>query len=177
MSSFPSRFELAFWSALPMLITLCFVVLYILPKHIGGLGNVMPPLHLVVMFYWGMLHIKSIPYWFVFLVGLLLDALTGLPLGASSLVYLLFMLLMRIQRKYVHKEGFLIKWALFSALLLVMAGLQWLLVTSLGTTAHALFPLFIQWLITVCFYPAMSRVFDVMHGYVSSRKLVLLHTK
>ena len=137
----------------------------------------MPPLHMAAIFYWGMADIRQMPYWFVFLCGILVDAVTGLPLGSSSFLYVFFVLLLRMQRRYVHKEGFLASWAFFSALLLVTSGIQWLMITSLGKTTHALFPLFMQWLITVCCYPFISRIFNVVHAFVSSRKFTLLHTR
>ncbi len=177
MAGFSRRLSLTFWSAIPMLVTTVFMALYLLPKHITGLAGVMPPLHMAAIFYWGMADTRQMPYWFMFLAGILVDVVTGLPLGVSSLLYVLFMVFLRMQRRFVHKEGFIMNWAFFSALLLVMCGIQWLMITSLGTTTHALFPLFIQWVITVCCYPLLSKIFDVVHGFVSSHKFILLHTK
>ncbi|MFO0388207.1 MAG: rod shape-determining protein MreD [Alphaproteobacteria bacterium] len=177
MAGFYNKAALTFWSAVPMMVTLVLVMLYLVPKHAATFSNVMPMLHITAVFYWGMANYKHMPYWFVFCIGLLIDGVTGLPLGITSMIYVLFVLFMRLQRKYVHKEGFLVHWAFFSALLLVMFGIEWLVVTSLGSTAHALLPLLIQWLITVCFYPFASRIFDVLQAFVSSRRLMLLHTK
>jgi rod shape-determining protein MreD len=177
MSGFTHKTALTFWSVVPMIATLVLVVLYLVPKHAATFSNVMPMLHMTSVFYWGIINIRHMPYWFVFIIGMLVDAVTGLPLGISSMVYVFFVLFMRMQRKYVHKEGFLIHWAFFSALLMVIFGIKWLFITSLGTTAHALLPLFIQWLITVCCYPFASKIFDVLQAFVSSRRLTLLHTK
>ncbi len=177
MSAFKNKCALVFWFSVPMLVTLLFVILYVLPKHAFAFSNVMPLLHMASIFYWGMLGHRQMPYWFVFAMGVLIDVVTGLPLGLSSLVYILFVVFMRMQRRFVHKEGFLINWAFFSALLLVMSGVQWLLVTSLGSTQHALLPLFMQWLITAFCYPVVSRIFDVLQALISSRRLTLLHTK
>src|ERR1700722_13163714 len=99
------RFELFFLSALPALITAALAVFFLASKHIAGLSHFMPLLPLIPVFYWGMAHAREMPYWFVFPLGLMQDAVTGLPLGLSSLLYIFFLLLLHAQRKYIHKEG------------------------------------------------------------------------
>lgn len=177
MAGFTRRAALAFWSTIPMMLTVMLMAAYLVPKHITSLAGIVPLMHMIAIFYWAMADIRNMPYWFVFLAGVLIDVLTGLPLGISSLLYVIFVMFLRMQRKFVHKEGFFANWAFFGALLMVICGIQWLLITSLGDTNHSLFPLFIQWLITVCCYPIFSRMFDGVHAVIASRKFSLLHSK
>lgn len=176
MASLSTRLELTFWSILPSVITLLLILVYIMPKHIGGLSSVMPILHMIPIFYWGMASPREMPYWFVFIAGILMDVAMGLPLGITALLYIMFLVLMRVQLRFVHKEGFVVKWLYFGALLLVMLGLQWLLAVSQAFTAHELLPLFMQWLLTVCCYPAFSRLFDALRHRATSRRLHIHYT-
>ena len=76
------RIALIFWSAIPALITLALLSFYLVPKHIDGLDSFMPLLPLIPMFYWGINDDRLMPYWFVFLVGLLPRCSGGPTVGA-----------------------------------------------------------------------------------------------
>lgn len=169
------RFELFFLSSLPMLITALLAVFFLIAKHIGGLNHFMPILPLIPVFYWGMAHARDMPFWFVFLLGLVLDAVMGLPLGLSSLLYIFFLVLLHAQRKYFHKEGFMIKWGYFAALLGAVCAFNWLILTLFNARAEAFFPGFLQWFFTVCCYPFMHKGFDELYEYIGSRRWQILH--
>src|SRR4051812_6866816 len=155
------RLELTFLSALPALITILLTIFFLAAKHISGLNHFMPILPLIPVFYWGMVHAREMPYWFVFLLGIVLDTVTGMPLlGLSSLLYIFFLILLHVQRKYIYKEGFMIKWGYFSALLAVTCSLNWIALALFFARYQPLFPGFLQWFFTVCCYPFMHRGFD-----------------
>ena len=169
------RLELTFLSALPILITALLTVFFLAAKHISGLNHFMPILPIIPVFYWGMTHAREMPYWFVFILGIVLDAVMGLPLGLSSLLYILFLMLLHAQRKYFHKEGFLIKWGYFAVLLGVICSVNWIALTIFNARSEALFPGFMQWLFTVCCYPFMHKGFDSLYEYINSRRWQILH--
>jgi rod shape-determining protein MreD len=169
------RLELLLWNALPAIITLLLLMLVLAPKHVGVLGSVMPLLPLIPVYYWGLLHAREMPYWLVFTIGLVMDASTGLPLGLSSLLYMMFLALLRAQRKYIHKEGFVIKWAYFAMLLLTVCVLNWICV-SLLDTMRDIMPALIQWFLTVCCYPLFHALFDAIYRGVNDRRWRLLHS-
>lgn len=169
------RLELIFLTALPALITLALTIFFLTAKHIKGLNHFMPILPLIPVFYWGMTHAREMPYWFVFAIGLIMDAITGLPLGLSSLLYVFFLMMLHAQRKYIHKEGFLIKWGYFALLLGVTCTLNWAALTTFNARSEAFLPAFLQWLMTVCCYPFMHKGFDTLYEYIASRRWQILH--
>src|SRR6266478_1286686 len=105
------RLELAFLASTPGLITTALAIFFLSSKHLSGLGQFMPALPLIPVFYWGLTHTRDMPYWFLFALGLVMDAVMGAPLGLSSLLYMLFLKLLHMQRRFIHKEGFVIKWS------------------------------------------------------------------
>ena len=169
------RLELFFLSAIPILITSLLAIFFLAAKHISGLNHFMPILPLIPVFYWGMTRAREMSYWFVFLLGIVLDAVMGLPLGLSSFLYIFFLIMLHAQRKYIHKEGFLIKWGYFAALLGVTCGLNWIILTLFYAHSEAFFPGMMQWFFTVCCYPFMHKGFDELYEYISSRRWQILH--
>lgn len=170
-----SRFELLFWGALPGIITLLLTILYLSAKHISGMAHFMPALPLIPVFYWGMMQAREMPYWFVFMVGLVIDAVSGLPLGLSSLLYVFFLVLLHMQRKYFHKEGFVIKWGYFALLLGATSAMNWAMLSLFNSRAENFLPAIIQWLLTVGCYPALHRGFDGLNEHIHSRRWHILH--
>lgn len=169
------RFELIFLSALPALITTLLTLFFLAAKHISGLNHFMPILPLIPVFFWGMTHAREMPYWFVFLLGIIMDAVMGVPLGLSSLLYIFFLILLHAQRKYIHKEGFMIKWGYFAALLGVICSLNWVALTIFNSHSESLFPGVLQWFFTVCCYPFMHKGFEELYEYINSRRWHILH--
>jgi rod shape-determining protein MreD len=169
------KLELIFWTALPSLITLLLVIFYLAPKHIPGLSHFMPILPLIPVFYWGLMHAREMPFWFVFALGLIMDAVTGMPMGLTALLYVFFLAMLHAQRKYIHKEGFIIKWGYFAMLLAVTGAIHWLLMLFLNGQGQGVATAMIQWLLTVCCYPLFHRCFDMLYGHIHSRRWQLLH--
>lgn len=175
MLPYARRLELLFLSCLPGIIALILAVFCLAPKHWQGLSSVMPLLPLMPVFYWGMLHAKEMPYWFVFLLGLVMDAVLGMPLALSSLLYIVFLALLHAQRKYIHKEGFLIKWGYFAALIMVISGLNWICLSMMQERSLSLAPPFIQWVLTVCCYPLFHKGFELAEQRTHERRWRILH--
>lgn len=175
MSPSYRRLELMVWATLPSIIAILLMLLSLAPKHISGLNSFMPLLPLIPVFYWGMLHAREMPYWLVFALGLVTDAASGIPLGLTSLSYLFFLAMLHAQRKYIHKEVFLIKWGYFGALLLVTSCLSWLFMSMLHARIEELMPAFIQWFLTVAVYPLFHKGFDALYRHISERRWHILH--
>ncbi len=169
------RLELLFLAALPGLIATALAIFSLSCKHISGLSHFMPALPLIPIFYWGLTHSRDMPYWFVFALGLVTDAVTGLNLGLSSLLYMLFLKLLHMQRRYIHKEGFIVKWMYFAALLAVTDFLGGIAQSFFSPGSVHFGPAFLQWLLTVCFYPVLHKAFDGLDDYIHSRRWQILH--
>lgn len=175
MLSLANRLELYVLAALPSFVTLILAVFCLAPKHVEGLGSVMPLLPLMPVFYWGMQHARAIPYWFLFAVGLMMDAASGLPLGMSSLLYVLFLVCVHIRRKYIHREGFLVLWGFFALLLAATLGAHWLLLSWYHARALPAASAFVQYALTVACYPFVHALFDRIEHYIYGRRWHILH--
>lgn len=169
------RLELLLWVAMPAGITFLLFILCVIPKHIWGISYIMPLLPIIPIFYWGRMQATEIPYWFACLIGLLMDVVSGTPLGLSALLYVLFLMTIHTQSKYIHKEGFIIIWGYFIMLLAIISVLQWLIMSFSGNQIQAIPAALIQWLITASFYPIFHKMFDRVSDHVKQRRWILTH--
>lgn len=177
MSSVSRYTELAFWSAIPALVTLIFILLQIVPKHIPGFSTIMPLLYMGAIYYWGIHRSREMPYWFLGIAGLFNDSIVGLPLGISPLLFVLFLIILQSQIKHIYKEGFLIKWGFFSGLSLVILALQWLMMAVLSSSAYPLLTPFIQWITTMGCYPLVHLLCNKITETAAARRWHLQHVK
>jgi rod shape-determining protein MreD len=87
---------------------------------------VLPLLPVVAIHYWVLRdHARSVPEWFVFLCGLLLDVLTNGPLGFWSLIYLLAYAAAQFSVP-LSREGPLVRWMLLIVALTALSFTAWI---------------------------------------------------
>jgi len=144
---------------LPVSLVLILILVNALPSRLPGFAAVAPLLPLIGVYYWSIYRPDLMPPAMAFGLGLLNDVIAGLPLGVSSLIYLLVQGMTASQRRFFHGKPFRIAWWGFG---LVSSGafiLQWLLVSAL--VKHALEPraVVFEFLMTLFFYPLLSWLF------------------
>ena len=169
------RLELYAWNMSPALLTFALALFCLLPKHISGLSNFMPILPLAPIFFWGANEAREMPFWFVFFIGILADGATGQTFGLSAVLNLFFLTTVHAQRKYIHKEGFVIKWGYFA---LLVAGYQlaaWGVNSLLLGHALPIGSAFFQWLLTICFYPFLHKGFEKLNDRIYHRRWQIIH--
>lgn len=113
--------------------------------------------------------------WFVFFLGLAIDAVQGLPMGLSSLTYLAFRIFIELQRKYIVKEGFMMKWAYFALLLLGVGTGQWLVLGFATSQMPSVLPALMQLVLTICLYPVFHQLFDLLFEQAIHRSRRIAH--
>lgn len=168
------RLELFFLACLPAIITLCLAVFCLTSTHLAGLSRFMPSLPLIPIFYWGLVQAREMPYWFVFLLGLIMDSVSGQPLGLTSLIYIFFLITLHAQRKYFYKESFVIKWGYFCAMVGAASIANWFVLSVFYGGMQSFGPGFLQWLLTICCYPLMHHLFDRLYDYIHARRWQIL---
>lgn len=173
--SIPKRVELFLWAMMPVSVAFLLFLLCLIPKHIWGIGEVMPILPLIPMFYWG-IKASEIPIWFGFFLGIITDAVSGAPLlGLSSLLYILFLFIVQSRAKHLQKEGFAFIWLNFSSLLAGFYFIQFLVFSIYNHQIFATAPAFLQFLLTVGLYPLFHKLFDIIEEKCQHRNWLLKH--
>ncbi|HTJ64548.1 MAG TPA: rod shape-determining protein MreD [Alphaproteobacteria bacterium] len=130
------RLEQNLRKLLPLMISIVFAIVVVLPVGLPQWGILAPPLLLISIFYWSLVRPDLMPPTAAFLLGLFQDLLTGAPLGLGALVMVLVQWIMRGQRRYLANRPFFLMWASFGPVVFSAAVIDWLLYALF--TLHAL---------------------------------------
>jgi rod shape-determining protein MreD len=144
---------------LPAVLAVLFLLLHAIPQRQLLFSDVVPSFTCMTIYYWCLFRPSLMPYWFLFLLGLLQDILLGLPLGASPLVFILFRISVISLQRLFGKETFWGIWVWFS-ILTAFASLG--VFSIMGLIQHEWIPLnsaVIQWVLTVACYPLVHGLF------------------
>jgi rod shape-determining protein MreD len=157
----------AFWQKLdlwarwltPFGLTVVLLIFGIVPLHIPGLGIIVPWLPLMAVYHWAIYRPELLPAYAVFIIGVLEDILTGLPIGVNALVLLLVYGGVLAQRRFFVGKPFYILWIGFGLVAAAAAAINWLLVSLWNVTILMPNALLFQFLTTVGLYPVLAWVF------------------
>lgn len=151
---------------LPGICTIVLLVLSLLPIGLTGQGMFPVDVCLIAIYYWAIFRPSTLPFWFVFLLGVARDALMGAPLGISSLVFILFRLMVLSQQRFLVKETFWATWLGFTLASIPALTLQWLLASAYSRAILPLTPGIMQWVFTFGLYPLLHIVFNALYSFL-----------
>ncbi len=144
------------WRALPGFTVFAFLLLpQLFAGQAGPLASIMPPLPLLALYYWCVMHPRRIGWQVPLLAGLANDALTGLPFGLSAVLWIAFRFLAARGRQDVHEAGFLVSWAYAALCLLALLLSQWVILTLYHFRAFSAATIALQWLLATLLYPSL----------------------
>ena len=115
----------------PAASVLMLALLSILPMPVAGLATVMPAFGLMAIYYWVVLRPDLMPRVVVFALGLVVDALSGLPFGVHALVYLLVHAAMLDQRRFIAGRPFWLFWGGFALVAVAAQAGTWVIASLL----------------------------------------------
>ena len=111
----------------PMVLLVLLLLLNASALPIGDSMKAQVPLLLIAVFYWSVYRPGLMPLWLIFISGVLLDFLTGVPLGLSAFVLMAAGLIVRDQRILLLGQPFVTLWFVFALFCAAAAGLKWFL--------------------------------------------------
>jgi rod shape-determining protein MreD len=149
----------ATWRALPLLVTLVFMLAANLPLHLFPGGAPAPDLALISVFFWAIHGPAFLPAWAVFVIGASQDFSTGTPIGFWILIYLFAYGFTLTQRVFFKGRTGIGVWLGFALVAAITGFLAWLL--GMLVFERLLHPgdLIFQGLASLLFYPVFARLF------------------
>ncbi len=148
----PSTFKI---DGTPLLMTVFGSMLAILP--IIAAIPMMPPVGLMILVCWRLLHRNIWPAWVGLPLGLWDDMLSGQPIGSAMLIWTVIMLVLDLADRRMVWRDFWQDWILASAIF-VFAALTGLLIANFtggNTSPIVIIP---QILMTIALYPLVARL-------------------
>jgi rod shape-determining protein MreD len=146
------------------------ILLSAIPLRIVHLGEVRPVFMLMAVYYWTIL--RPAPPLGVFALGLVLDLLSGYPLGMNALVLVLAQSLTAHNRKFLLGQSFLVIWAGFALVALGAGVLQWILFSLLSLTLVAAKPVLISTVLSAVLFPVAVLPLAAVHKALSDQSSV-----
>ena len=140
----------------PGLLALILVLLSLVPYNFPGSSQLVPPLALMAVFYWGVYRPDLLPGPLAFILGLLQDFLCGGPLGMWAAVFLLVLTVIASQRRFFLGKMFIVEWLGFSLVTPVVFLAIWFIGSIYIGAIVDPGALIVQALLTVAFYPGLS---------------------
>ncbi len=154
-----SRLDLAARSCTPFGLTVLLIFLSIMPLQVPGLTYVMPLLPLMSIYLWAVHQPELMPIYAVFLIGLLHDALSGVPFGIYCLTYMIVSATVLWQRRFLVGKSFMVIWVGFTVVTAGALVIGWLLISVLHTTFITPGAMAFQYLISLGVFPLMALFF------------------
>lgn len=131
-------------------------------------GLIKPQLVLMAVYYWAIFRPTLIPTWLCFIVGLLLDILSGMPPGLQAFILVVAQSLVRDQRKFLMAQPYISLWAIFCIVAAMGATVQWgLFGLANDMQWPALMPVAASVLVTACLFPLVTMALIATHRMLS----------
>lgn len=141
----------------PAILTVLMVFFAAAAGHVPGLSHIMPLLVMINIYYWCMFYPGVLPYWFLFLLGILQDTLSGMQLGFSSFINVLAAFVIIRKLRVFSTMSFAVIWLRFVELSLGVIALMWFMAAMLASQGR--FPpvsyQILQWLSSCLIYPLL----------------------
>lgn len=140
---------------LPILSSIVLVLLGLLPVGLPYFDTVAPSFALMAVFYWSIFRSDLMTMVGAFLIGLLLDLLSGGLLGLNALILVAVHELGVSQRRVFLGSSFMVNWTAFALLIGAVLPLSWALVSLLYWRLLPTAPVLAQMILSLTLYPAV----------------------
>ncbi|HEY8189244.1 MAG TPA: rod shape-determining protein MreD, partial [Micavibrio sp.] len=109
----------------PMALLAALFLLSVAALPVPHAGPVKPAFILMAVYYWSIFRPTLMPPSLCFFTGLLLDIISGLPLGVNAIIFTLVQWIVRDQRRFLMAQAYVTTWAVFILVALGATFLQW----------------------------------------------------
>jgi rod shape-determining protein MreD len=127
----------------------------------------MPLCLMMIIYYWSIYYPELLPSWSVLLLGFIEDALWGRLFGVGALIYFSLSVILKLQRRHLVKESFVIVWLSFSFFLIPVAVAMYLIHSLHYQMIFLDFMILVQIGVTFVLYPLMHRLCQLVHSRVA----------
>jgi rod shape-determining protein MreD len=153
-------------SIIPFLTILFLIIIMMLPYKISVIGDIMPFLTLIGVYYWSVFRARRLPIWTVFILGMLQDILLGSPIGMMSLLLIVVQQIIFIQGRQFLERDFIFNWVVFVMLAFGFGVASWGIASLYIREILDFWNVLGQVLMTIAFYPVITLLLGLTRKYV-----------
>ena len=148
-----SLFSSIVGSVLPTLTLLVAIFFLPIPSYIPGLAFFLPLYNAIIIYFWAVKRPSSMPYWLIFLAGILQDIVVGAPLGLYALTNIMMVIGIRMLCSPGQNDSPELLWKNFGWIAGGSLMLQWGIVSVIEEHLFSIRYICLQWLLTMLFFP------------------------
>lgn len=156
-----------FKSVIPFFTVVFLIIIMVLPYNMPLIGDIMPYLTLIGVYYWSVFKPEYMPVSVVFAIGILQDILLGSPLGLTSLLLVVVQQFIFFQGRRFLERDFLFNWFVFVMIVIGFGTLTWIIVSLYFRVFLDYIGIIGQILLTIAFYPLVTWLLGIMKKTVS----------
>ena len=162
-----ARIGAAFRNAVPGIMMLALVILSVIPLRLPAYATVAPMFALMALYYWAVHRPDLLPFPMVFVLGILEDVLMGAPLGVHAFIFMIVLLLVSSQRRFLIGRSFWVLWWGFLIVAPLTALLEWALYSAVFGVLMPVEPTLFRTLMTMGAFPALAWACIQLHRLVA----------
>ncbi len=151
---------------LPFLVTLLMILLTVMAGPVPDMAAITPLFPLMAVYYWSVFRPDLLRLPGLFVLGIIFDALTHLPLGLSALSFIVTAQLVQSLRHIFSDQSYPTLWLGFAALVACLQTTHWLILSLLAWQALPLWPLLLQSLFTLALFPVCAWLLILLQRHV-----------
>lgn len=148
---------------LAQVVVIILLALSVISFSIPLTGEVRPHFLLAAVFYWAVYRPTLLPPWYIFILGLIMDTLSDLPLGMNALILVVVHWVVRSQRLYLMGQTFFGLWMGFAVTAFLCASAQWCLFALVTRTIVPAGPSLAGAGMTILLFPLISLLLIAIH--------------
>lgn len=162
------RLDMAARAAFPASCTVLLMLLAAVPAGFPGQAALIPAVATISVYFWTLYRPTLMSPLLVFPIGLLLDLLGYLPIGAGVICLLtVHGFALRWQRVLV-RQGFTLSWITFSGFAAASASLSWALASLIGWRLLPLHSILMQSIVAIVLFPTLAGLFIRAHRSIAA---------
>jgi rod shape-determining protein MreD len=146
----------------PLLVSLCLVMVSVLPLRLPEVSHIVPALALMAVYYWGLHRADLLPALAIFVIGILQDILSGGPPGMNAMIFLAVFGVCVSQRRFFYGKSFLVVWWGFMVVAAGALVLEWAISAVFAGSMISPRPAYYKYLMTIAIYPIVAWFFARM---------------
>lgn len=144
-------------------------LLNLVPLNLGHFDSLRPPFLLMAVFYWTIFRPKLLATPVVFVLGLLMDIVSGWPPGVSALLLVGVQWVTLAQRRFFMGQSFLTVWWGYLLVSVIAACFQWAIFSLFALHFLAIMPVAAGVLLGLLLFPFVALPLYLVHRILSVR--------
>lgn len=131
------------------------------------------PFLVIAIYFWSIYRPTIIPALLAFILGLMLDILSGAPFGLNAMLFVLMQWAVSDQRAFLSAQNFVMLWLVFAIIFTAITLIQWLVIGLVNLGWVSLTKAIPQIATALVAFPPIVFILHIIHRILPNMKMSL----